>query len=192
MKELSRLLGYIYENPYIGNNGFHALSAKELSFALKNMNQFERPDLFAVTDNRIIILEHFEFDASKRSRKGLIGKREEHQLEKRRISAKTNSILSLDKATYSISLYSWANNFTHYFDRHYSKIPDYIDAVRSQVNDAIHRNIIVGFFIENQFPPYVLIDGKLSMLNFINTKQFLLDINFSLILYIILLIMVII
>lgn len=76
-KEYQRLI-----NDYlVGNSnimccgGFHALSSGELGQYLHKLEPFEAPDMFAVDDDTLVMIEHFEFDASRKTQKGMQGKK---------------------------------------------------------------------------------------------------------------------
>ena len=51
------------------------MSEDDLSQALHQLKSFDRPDMYAILKDKIIIIEHFEFDASVCSRKGMKGKK---------------------------------------------------------------------------------------------------------------------
>ena len=44
------------------------------------LQQYERPDIIATQDDELLIMEHFIFDGTKESRKGMKGRQEENQL----------------------------------------------------------------------------------------------------------------
>ena len=78
MNEYDRLRLYFQcANSKVRNMGFHAISVDDCKLMFQRLVRFERPDLYAVLDDKIIILEHFEFDASRNTRKGMKGRAEE-------------------------------------------------------------------------------------------------------------------
>lgn len=132
---------------------------------------FERPDMYAELDNKVVILEHFEFDASRYTRKGMQGKREEALLKDRIRCAAYDGTIYVDSPSYSISLKDWQANFEYGFIRHYKKIPAYKDHIASALGQT-GKPFVVGFFIENQFSPYVKINRRIWELAYVFTKQF--------------------
>lgn len=180
MNECAHLINdYLYVNPKIRSVGFHAISDEDLQLTFDNLNPFEHPDMYAVLDDKIIIIEHFEFDASKRTKKGMKGKEEEALLWKRIQTTPIDGDLSndgelpTDKGTYEISLEQLRSNFEYTFDIHYNKIPDYIDFIKKLLNiDNDNKKILVGFFIENQFPPIVKDTKQWGDLLYFDTIQF--------------------
>lgn len=162
---------YLCVNSQVRNRGFHALTSEECSEMFHRLESFERPDMYAELDDKIVILEHFEFDASKSTRKGMHGKREEALLEDRIRAAPYDGTMYVDSLNYSISLKNWQANFEYGFISHYKKIPAYKDHIVSILGQT-GKPFVVGFFTENQFAPYVEIDGRILELPYVYTKQF--------------------
>ena len=157
----------------VRNYGYYCLSSTELNTVFSCLEPSDCPDMYAVLGNKIVIIEHFEFDASEyKNKKGLIGKREESHLKKRIEHAVCNNQFHIDKPVYPISLENWQNNFELNFNNHYAKIDTYQNKVSESVQDGIDRSFVTGFFVENQFSPYVTINGKLTELYYFRTKQF--------------------
>lgn len=157
MREYAHLINnYLCINPLvIPYTAYYSITFDELGDVLHNLNSFESPDMYSVLEDKVIILEHFEFDSSKHSRKGMKGKQEESLLEKRIASAAPDSIFRCDWGNYSISLADWKSNFERIFDSHYNKISEYKRAVLQQLNIYQKKPVLVGFFIENQYAPIV-------------------------------------
>lgn len=162
---------YLCINNFVQNNGFHAISCGDLDAALHKMVPFERPDMYAVLDDKIVILEHFEFDASQSTRKGMKGKQEEAHLTKRIDAAEIDNQFHIDKVEHDISFENWKENFERCFDSHYSKINMYKEHVLEETREE-GKEIITGFFVENQYCPYVEIDGRIRELPYVHTTQF--------------------
>ena len=53
------------------------MSEDDLSQVLHQLKSFDRPDMYAILKDKIVIIEHFEFDVSVCSRKGMKGIKEE-------------------------------------------------------------------------------------------------------------------
>ena len=108
VNEYNRLWLYCSHTNYmVGNAGFHAISAEDCNQMFQRLVQFERPDLYAVLDDKIVILEHFEFDASRNTRKGMKGRAEEAHLEKRLQKVPMDGTMHIDTARYEVSLQDW-------------------------------------------------------------------------------------
>ena len=103
----------------------------------------------------MIIIEHFEFDASVCSRKGMKGIKEERLLDHCISSAPIGNEFHVGKGDYPISLANWQANFDMTFDSHYNKIPAYKEAIRNKGRNFFDKPIVVGFFIENPYSPIV-------------------------------------
>ena len=160
MNEYAHLVNdYLCINPNVRNNGFFAISSADLGNALHNMVKFERPDMYAELEDKIILLEHFEFDASPVRRKSLEGKRAESILNTKIKAAPPNGQIYIAKLDYKISLTDWQINFIRCFNEHYNKIEKYTQSVIAQTGTT-DKDVIVGFVIEDQFPPYVEIEGQ--------------------------------
>ena len=175
MNEYTHLINdYLCVNPVtLLYTNYLSITFEELDEAIHNLHSFERPDMYSVLKNKIIILEHFEFDASRHTRKGMKGKQEESLLESRIASAPPDGIFHCDQGNYSISLADWESNFERIFDSHYSKIPEYKRSVRQQLTKRQKEPIVVGFFIENQYTPIVSCsDRKHEELYYFETVQF--------------------
>ena len=135
MSECEHLINnYLCKNNLILNYGFNYLTKNELNYILYNLKPFndKAPDMYSVTQDKLVLLEHFEFDASYANRKGMSGKREEKALEERLKNNQTINELVLDKANYDISFENWQKNFEKAFQHHYEKIDTYIKNVRNK------------------------------------------------------------
>lgn len=91
-------------NSQVQNRGFHALTYKDFNEMFHKLVPFERPDMYAELDDKVVILEHFEFDASRQTMKGMRGKREEALLEDRIKGSACDGTIYVDSPSYSISL----------------------------------------------------------------------------------------
>ncbi len=165
-------LQYFTPSKGIWNNGFHCLSAEDVFEMLSHIKAFESPDMYSIISNKLVLLEHFEFDASHKSKKGMKGKKEEAALMQRIHSDDTTDEWKADQATYSISFKDWQSNFETTFEDHYKKIDTYINNVKTKKLSSLEETI-VGFVVENKLSP--MIDYKKRYegeLEYIRTKQF--------------------
>ena len=143
-----------------------------MNLALNNLNYLNPPDMYAELDDKIIIIEHFEFDASKRTRKGMEGKKEEALLKQRIFDTPVDNKFHIDKGNYKISLENWQSNFDDTFNSHYKRIPKYKESIYDYLKKSDSKPIIVGFFIENQYSPIVYDETKIGELYYFDTIQF--------------------
>ena len=72
MDECTHLIrDYLCKNPTAINWGYYVMSEDDLSQVLHQLKSFDCPDMYAILKDKIIIIEHFEFDAFVCSRKGM-------------------------------------------------------------------------------------------------------------------------
>lgn len=172
MTEYQRLRKYyVRSHNSVYGCGFHAISVEECKQMLQNLRSFERPDMYAELEDKIIILEHFEFDASRSTRKGMKGRAEEAHLEKRLREIPMDGTMHIDTVKYGISLQDWQDNFCRTFQSHYRRIDAYKEHVADETGNS-GKPFVVGFFIEHEFPPLVNIGHDLEPLPYYMTKQF--------------------
>ena len=173
MSERTHLINdYLRVNSSVLHNGFHVISEETLKLALHNLQSFERPDMYATLDDKIIIIEHFEFDASKRTTKGMKGKQEEALLEQRISAMPMDDEFHLDKGNYDVSFENWQANFEQTFNSHYARISQYKESIRNHLNPDPNIPMLVGFFIENQYSPVVYDKNRCGELYYFDTIQF--------------------
>ena len=122
--------------------------------------KYERPDFILMGENRIIGVEHFEFDSSRSTRKGSLYRREDVRLDKElndeidyEMKKKKDELYfgrsgSL-KITNSTEFY--LNNLKKHFLSHFDKIDDYIARVKS-ITQHEDKEIRTAFFIEDTTP----------------------------------------
>lgn len=155
MTEYDHLIQFYGNNHTIGFTTFNTFSAEDknrIKLMLKNIHAFERPDMYSKVGNDVYIIEHFAFDASKRTRNGMSGIKEENALEQR-ISDNTSENEIIDKAVYSIDKKSFQKNFEDVFEQHYKKVDNYIENLK--INKIIDNEdkVHFGMFVENIYPP---------------------------------------
>jgi len=161
MSERDRLIDYLQANNLVRNNGFFSLSDKELNEVLLNLVQFERPDMYAVLDDKVVLLEHFQFDASYSNKKdSMTGKQTEEHLKRKRNNLVLNGEIEFEKIEYKKSFEFWQTNFERCFKKHYGKITEYKENV-GRVVEIKGKPVLVGFFIEDQYPLYIMVKNHL-------------------------------
>ena len=61
MDECTHLIrDYLCKNPTAINWGYYVMSEDDLSQVLHQLKSFDRPDMYAILKDKIIIIEHFE------------------------------------------------------------------------------------------------------------------------------------
>ena len=172
MTEYERLRFYfVRAQKRVHNLGFHAISEEDCDKMFQRLVPSERPDMYAELDDKIIILEHFEFDASRNTRKGMKGREEEARLEQRLSAVPMDCSMHIDAARYETSLQDWQVNFEHTFRKHYDRIDAYKEAVTERTGNC-GKPILVGFLIEQELSPFVNIGYKPDELPYFKTTQF--------------------
>ena len=145
---------YLCRHPKFYHTGLSTCVEAGIKSMLRSLQPFERPDMYAKTDGKVYALEHFSFDASHESRKGMEGIREEKLLECRISTSVTTENGTFDKGNYIITLKDLQKNFEKHFYDHYLKIDSYKEHLVSAGILHDTDELIVGFFAENLYPPY--------------------------------------
>lgn len=134
-----------------------------------------RPDAYTVIGNDMLLLEHFQFDNTKTTKKGSeqhkIAAKSEQKFKKKLVKDGDFAVLDEDvkkKGTYYIE------NFRAQFDSHYGKIDEYKTEMR-EVLKKDFKNIYMGFLIEDASPLGSLYwnNHKMCCLDLLQTKEFL-------------------
>lgn len=175
--ELRRLSQYLHSNPQIIHFGYTNLSERMMQTVISQLKSWERPDMYAVVENTTYIIEHFSFDASKETRKGMNGLQEENLLSKRLENTAPNDDWQVDKGEYRVDKRYLQQNFERHFSRHYQSIPAYQNELIRWGHSPKTNDVIVGFFIENLYPPCFFQRnshgcGKIDELIYFRTLQF--------------------
>ncbi|MFI3261129.1 MAG: hypothetical protein R3Y13_05415 [bacterium] len=114
-----------------------------LNNLIKNMLEREEPDIFSVFDDKVIGIEHFEFDSFKNTKSGSEMKRYEQHLIKTGEPVDHNKIANM-LANRTIDQYY--NNFKKHFLNHYDKIKKYKSKLKEKYPD---KDIEIYFFVED-------------------------------------------
>lgn len=142
------------------------------------LQRYERPDMISIKDDELLIMEHFAFDGSKElKRKGMKGLNEESHIASELANFHHSGELygSINQPIeYIQSPENYIENFQKHFNNHYRKISQYIENVTAN-EQRTFKQISVGFFIENEYPPYFLLKEKhqIPIVQLCYTKQFL-------------------
>ncbi len=139
-----------------------------------NIRSYERPDILSIFDNKIVGIEHFEFDSYKSSNKhGSDFKIKNSSVERKfdekvkEILKEKDSLIVHDQIESTASLNNYFNNFKKIFKAHYRKINDYLEHIKQDL-DCSNKEIHFCFFAEDVSPlgSYFLNEKrKISLLN---------------------------
>lgn len=109
----------------------YGVSQKEAEHLLNNWHQFDHPDIYSVSSEKIYGIEHFEYDAHRRNKRGSL-QRKENNLIVEEMKQKAYAVLKdKDSCVLRGEIQSEANednyknNFIQAFNNHYSKVHDY-------------------------------------------------------------------
>ena len=145
---------------------------------LPYLHQYEHPDIIGIQNDKLLVMEHFMFDGTKEKKhKGMNGLREENRIHtklKEFYGSETKCGSVLQPITYVQTSADYIKNLQKHFNAHYKKIPQYIQTVVENEHRTFSQ-ISVGFFIENEYPPYYLCLEKqqIRLIHLCYTKQFL-------------------
>ena len=122
----------------------------------QNMEIYERPDILSIYDNKIVAIEHFEFDSYKNTRKGSNFKIQNNAIEKK-MRNKINNELKIEKEIWiqdeiknTSSLEQYYSNFKKVLLTHIDNIPEYKEHI---INDfGNEKEIEFWFFVEDVTP----------------------------------------
>lgn len=127
---------------------------------------YEAPDIVVVNNDTILLIEHFEIDASRSIKsKGNLDKIEKHK-RKLKFDAYANSLNSKSvsltmKVDCKYSKEYYINNLVRSYNQHYAKIDKYVSNVLNEAVTDKNKEIKKAFFIEDTNPlgSYHLVDG---------------------------------
>ena len=128
----------------------------QINEILSGVKDFERPDAYTITDEICYILEHFEFDSAKASRKGSSTRIESARVEKgfnelvmEKLRAGEQKVTYNDSYNVSHSSCDYVNNALKHVESHYKKIDSYINNL-CDANIITTQEVKTGFFIEDK------------------------------------------
>lgn len=135
----------------------YEMDQEEFTKMVNFMGTYEKPDILSIFDNKIIGIEHFEFDSYNNLKKGsdyqikekIIQRKMDKQIENDLISKKT--MLINDKIENTSTLENYYNNFIKVFENHYKKIESYKEHIECDF-DCKNKIIEFWFFIEDVTP----------------------------------------
>ena len=129
------------------------ISEEEINKLFHNMKQYERPDILSIYDNKIVAIEHFEFDSYKNTRKGSNLKIQENFIEKEmknRINSELKTkdeVVVHDEIKNTSNLQQYYDNFKKVFLSHIDNIPEYREHIEQDFGKE--KDIEFWFFAED-------------------------------------------
>lgn len=154
-------VGTLYE--YSGDS-IHYLYDRDRELLVKimaNMNRiepFEQPDMILPIDDKVLAIEHFEFDASSSSKKGSLDKRKlaerNREFDKLVINTKVSKypVVSTNSVDCTYSSENYIKNFNSVFENHLSKVAEYKIHLVTENKAKSVDDIIMCFFIVDTTP----------------------------------------
>lgn len=139
----------------------------------------DAPDMYNKIGDEVLIVEHFEFDSSIRSRKGSQYRKSEsivnQKFEQLFDSRKERDVHYSDTIEHRCSAENYIKNITHNFNQHYSKIDRYIENLKLEGVIKDKTKIKICFFIEDVtcLGSYVLNNYRPESIVLLYVKQFL-------------------
>ena len=106
------------------------------------MGNYERPDILSIYDNKIVAIEHFEFDSSTAKNK----KGSQNRIEIARVQRENNSH---DKINCNYTTDNYIRNAIKNFENHYNRIEHYIENLKKEKVIKPHMEIKNLFLIED-------------------------------------------
>lgn len=129
---------------------------EEINKLIKNMGNYERPDILSMYDNKIVAIEHFEFDSYKNTRKGSNYKIQDSIIEqnmKKKIDLELQDkkeIIMHDEIKNTSSLKQYYDNFKKVLLSHIENIPEYKQHIIEDFGNE--KEIEFWFFAEDVTP----------------------------------------
>ena len=155
MNELERII-----SKYLSKDGtaitYSDFNQEEVNNIFINMKQYERPDILSIYDNKIVAIEHFEFDSYRNNKKGSNYKIQENVIEskmqtaiKSKLKDKGELILH-DQIKNTSSLNQYYTNFKKILLSHIENISEYKEHIIQDFGDK--KKIEFWFFAEDVTP----------------------------------------
>lgn len=155
MNELERIVSkYFTENDMAIT--YSDFNQDEVNKLFQNMRSYERPDILSIYDNKIVAIEHFEFDSYKNTSKGSNFKIQENIIENRmqkEIDLKLKDkgeVMLHDHIENNSNLKQYYNNFKKVLLSHIDNINEYKEHIISDYGKE--KDIEFWFFAEDVTP----------------------------------------
>ncbi|MCX8075274.1 MAG: hypothetical protein N2749_06805 [Clostridia bacterium] len=180
-KELYKIVSKYFSNEINYMNVYGDIKQEEIVKMFKSLYSYERPDFFSIYDNKLIGIEHFEFDSYKKNTKGSDYRKKEALINKevdkanKQLKVNNDMIMLHNEIVNTSSAESYINNLYTVFNSHYEKIAEYENNFKTDVNFK-NMEIEIWFFIEDVTPLgnfYINDNDKICFFDIIHIKQFI-------------------
>ena len=155
MNELERIVSKYFTEDDMAIT-YSDFNQDEVNKLFQNMRSYERPDILSIYDNKIVAIEHFEFDSYKNTSKGSNFKIQENIIENRmqkEIDLKLKDkgeVMLHDHIENNSNLKQYYNNFKKVLLSHIDKINEYKKHIISDYGKE--KDIEFWFFAEDVTP----------------------------------------
>lgn len=128
---------------------------KYILILIQHIYPNERPDGYCLDVNNVLILEHFEFDASSSNRKGSIARKEISNTDKKCDEFHKSNLINFDSSIFrgeiksNRSIEYYIKNVCDNFDKHYEKINNYKNNLSEKNIITSDKDVKMAFVIEN-------------------------------------------
>ena len=128
----------------------------ELNKMIQHMGGYERPDILSIYDNKIVAIEHFEFDSYKNTRKGSDYKIQDSIIE-HKMQKKIDSDLAIEKEIYLHDEIKNNSDLKQYYSNFKKVLTSHIDNIQEYRNHIVDdfgndKDIEFWFFAEDVSP----------------------------------------
>jgi len=136
---------------------YYNLSQELFDKVIKNIGKYERPDILSIFDNKVVGIEHFEFDSFKNNKKGSNFKVQDFKIKKnfdetlKEELKQKESVIVHGKIEGESSAKNYFKNFIKVFQSHYQNIEEYLEHIQSDF-DCSNKEIHICFFAEDVSP----------------------------------------
>lgn len=155
MNELEKII-----SKYLSKDGtgitYSNFNQEEVNKLFQNMQPYERPDILSIYDNKIVAIEHFEFDSYKNTSKGSNYKIQENIIEQKMQTAiksqleNNGELIIHDQIKNTSSLTRYYDNFKKVLLSHIDNISEYKEHIIQDLGNE--KEIEVWFFAEDVTP----------------------------------------
>lgn len=162
---------------YLGDN--KAVIACGNALANSQVVFDDAPDMYLVDNDTVYIIEHFEFDCFKRTKKGSAYRRREAIIDKEfdKIEPSEEGITFHAVIQEESSYKFFLDNIKTYFDYHYNRIPNYIENLKNKGIIRKNDRVKIIFFIEDVSPLGTIVfdrkRGSMEPVILASSKEFL-------------------
>lgn len=142
--------------------------------ALNSIQYIDHPDGFIKQRNKIVIIEHFEIDATNKTRKG-----SQTRIEENRIDNELKAINRLNKVVQHqmniyISAENLTNNFIKLYNKHFQQIENYKTNLTQKGVTNENSKFEICFVIEDITPlgtSYINQEGQRTVFSILDIKE---------------------